>query len=59
MNAKEANAGEKSKVHKVPLTVEEQLDDMIPAKRNYENIRDCSCPEGSEEKCVDILCPRK
>jgi len=21
--------------------------------------RDCGCPEGAEEKCVDILCPRK
>jgi len=21
--------------------------------------RDCGCPEGAEDKCVDILCPRK
>ncbi len=21
--------------------------------------RDCGCPHGAEDKCVDILCPRK
>lgn len=31
------------------------------AAKHFPNIRDveCMCPEGAEDKCVDILCPRK
>jgi len=58
MSVKEQIAGEKSKDPESLYNGD--LPETKRLGRNGDQVeRDCACPEGAEEKCIDILCPRK